>query len=145
MPLIRYRVNDCAYVGDPKCPCGRAYPLVKSIVGRTADLFYLPDGSIVPGISLQNRVLQVCPELEKIQVVQNTLQDFTVRYVAGQNSISDGLAVLKKNLQKFFPSQGLHWTFEQVEEIERERSGKTRFCVSKLSRKPEEQVSSTRA
>lgn len=132
MPLIRYRVNDCAVPSQAQCPCGRGYPLIQSVVGRTADLFYLPDGSIVPGISLQNRVLQVCPELQKIQVVQYTLQDFTVRYVAGQNSISEGIAVIQANLKKFFP-QGLRWTFEEVADIERERSGKTRFCVSKLS------------
>jgi phenylacetate-CoA ligase len=145
MPLIRYRINDCAYVGQPQCACGRGYPLVKSVVGRTADLFYLPDGSVVPGISLQNRVLQVCPELEKIQVVQNTLHEFTVRYVPGQNQVSDGLAVLQRNLQKFFTDQTVRWTFEQVTDIEREPSGKTRFCVSKLSQKKEQDVSSVSA
>jgi phenylacetate-CoA ligase len=134
MPLIRYRVNDCGVPQSTQCRCGRGYPVVQSIVGRTADLFYLPDGSIVPGISLQNRVLQVCPELKKIQVVQNTLHDFTVRYVPGERVISDGITVLKKNLQTFFPSQVLHWTFEEVADIEREPSGKTRFCISNVSR-----------
>jgi len=141
MPLIRYRVNDCGIPGG-SCPCGRSYALARAVLGRTGDIFQLPDGSKVPGVALTNRVLQVCPNLKKIQIVQNTIADFTVKYVPWQRETNDGIAVLRENLRKFFPPE-VRWTFEQVEDIGREASGKTRFCISKLQAS-EGALSSTR-
>jgi phenylacetate-CoA ligase len=129
MPLIRYRINDCTVPVAKSCACGRGFPLVKKIVGRTTDNFYLPDGSVVPGVSLTNRVIQVCPGLHKLQVIQKTVDDFHIRYVPGAGFSSADLDHLRLKLSVFFPGQ-IRWTFEEVSAIERERSGKTRFCIS---------------
>ena len=129
MPLIRYRINDCAILDPKPCACGRGFPLIEKIVGRTTDNFYLPDGNVVPGVALTNRVIQVCPGLKKVQVIQNTLRDFHVRYVPGPNFSASDLQHLESKLDVFFPGQ-LRWTFEEVCEIAREQSGKTRFCIS---------------
>jgi phenylacetate-CoA ligase len=129
MPLIRYRINDCALPAQKPCSCGRTFPLIRGIVGRTTDNFCLPSGSIVPGVSLTNRVLQVCPGLAKTQIIQESLCEFRVRYVAGPTFSETDLDLLRHNLRRFIPGD-LRWTFEQVPEIPRERSGKTRFCIS---------------
>jgi len=131
MPLIRYRINDCVITGGGNCSCGRGYPLLGRITGRTADVFWLSNGDAVPGVSLTNRVLQVCPGLRKIQVTQWTLDDFEVKYVPGPAFASEDLGRLRANLNNFFPSD-VHWRFEPVSEIEREKSGKTRFCISRV-------------
>ncbi len=133
MPLIRYRINDCALRGPETCSCGRGYPLIRQIIGRTTDVFYLANGDFVPGVSLTNRVLQVCPGLKKVQIIQETQQDFRVRYVPGPGFGQADLDLLKANLTRFLPDR-IEWTFEQVADIERERSGKTRFCISHLTR-----------
>jgi phenylacetate-CoA ligase len=132
MPLIRYRINDCTLLSGETCGCGRGYPLMRQITGRTTDVFYLPSGDVVPGVALQNRVLKVCPGLKKIQVIQETLGSFLVRYVPGVNFESADLDLLRTNLRKFFPEQ-VSFTFEKVADIERERSGKTRFCISHVA------------
>jgi phenylacetate-CoA ligase len=129
MPLIRYRVNDCAILAPNPCVCERGFPIIEKIVGRTTDNFYMANGNVVPGVALTNRVIQVCPGLKKVQVVQNTLSDFHVRYVPGPNFSASDLNLLGLKLRVFFPDP-LQWTFEEVSEIERERSGKTRFCIS---------------
>jgi phenylacetate-CoA ligase len=129
MPLIRYRINDCAILHPNPCPCGRGFPLIEKIVGRTTDNFYLPGGSIVPGVALTNRVIQVCPGLKKVQIIQKTLREFHVRYVPGPDFSTSDLQSLKSKLYVFFPAP-LRWTFEEVSEIVREQSGKTRFCIS---------------
>jgi phenylacetate-CoA ligase len=132
MPLLRYRINDCAVPLATSCACGRGFPLIQKIVGRTTDNFYLPNGSVVPGVSLTNRVIQVCPGLRKLQVIQRALLDFHVRYVPGASFRSSDLVHLKLKLRAFFP-QEIRWTFEEVPAIERERSGKTRFCISHVN------------
>jgi phenylacetate-CoA ligase len=63
MPMIRYRVNDCTVPTSKACACGRGFPLIRKIAGRTTDNFYLPSGNVVPGVALTNRVIQVCPGL----------------------------------------------------------------------------------
>jgi phenylacetate-CoA ligase len=133
MPLIRYRINDCAMPASAPCACGRGFPLIKKIAGRTTDNFYLANGNVVPGVALTNRVIQVCPGLKKVQVIQNTLSDFHIRYVPGPGFSASDLGLLGSKLRVFFPDP-LQWTFEEVPEIERERSGKTRFCISHVKR-----------
>ena len=110
---------------------------MRELVGRTTDVFQLPNGDKVPGVALTNRVLQVCPGLKKVQVIQETREDFRVRYVPGSEFTQADLDLLRTNLRNFFPSQ-LRWAFDQVEEIERERSGKTRFCISYVTAPPSE-------
>lgn len=131
MPLIRYCVNDCAVVSNEGCSCGRGYPLVRKIAGRTTDTFYLPNGDVVPGVTLTGRVLQVCPGLKKMQIIQETLQEFRIRYVPGAGMTAADLQLVGDNLRKFFPA-GVRCQFEQVAEIAREASGKTRFCISRV-------------
>jgi phenylacetate-CoA ligase len=132
MPLIRYKVNDCTTGTVAACDCGRGYPVIGPIAGRTTDVFRLADGSVVPGVALTNRVLQVCPGLKRTQFIQETLQDFRVKYVPGPDFSAADLERLRKRLLLFFP-EGLNWIFEEVQEIEREKSGKTRFCISRVT------------
>lgn len=131
MPLIRYKINDCARLGPERCPCGLGYPLIRQIVGRTTDNFFLSNGDVVPGVSLTNRVIQVCPGIKKIQVIQETLCDFRVRYVAGASFALDDLNRLREKLNVYF-GESVKWSFERTEEIPRERSGKTRLCISRV-------------
>jgi len=133
MPLIRYRINDCALLGPEQCACGRGFPLLGQITGRVTEVFHLANGDAVPGVALTNRVLQVCPGLKKVQIIQETQQDFRVRYVPGPGFGQADLDLLRANLTRFLPGR-IEWTFEPVADIERERSGKTRFCISYVRR-----------
>lgn len=132
MPLIRYRINDCTVEGSEVCPCGRGYPLLQQIVGRTTDIFYLPNGDVVPGISLHRVITEDCPGLRKIQIIQETHHNFRLRFVPGTNFIQADLGFLQNKLDERF-GKSIHWTFERVEEIEREASGKTKFCISHVA------------
>lgn len=131
-PMIRYRINDCVIPAPKPCSCGRPFTLVQRVVGRTADNFRLPSGSVLPGVALTNRVLQVCPALAKTQIIQERLDGFKIRYVRGPNFSPEDLQMLRANLGKFITDQ-VQWTFEEVPDIPRERSGKTRFCISLLN------------
>jgi phenylacetate-coenzyme A ligase PaaK-like adenylate-forming protein len=41
-PLIRYELNDLVTVSPDPCPCGRPFPLLKSIDGRSDDVLEMP-------------------------------------------------------------------------------------------------------
>jgi phenylacetate-CoA ligase len=141
MPLLRYQANDCVVTGPKQCVCGRGYPLIRQIIGRTGDVFRLSNGDRIPGVALTNRVLQVCPGLAKTQIIQEALDEFRIRYVAGPDFSASDLDLLRTNLRRFLPDE-IRWTFEPVAEIPRERSGKTRFCISRIKTAPERVISS---
>lgn len=51
MPMIRYRFNDLATMGEP-CKCGRGLARLSDIIGRRASQLLAPDGSLyAPDIS----------------------------------------------------------------------------------------------
>lgn len=131
MPLIRYRIGDCVAGAAPAgaCPCGRGLPRMPTVTGRTTDTFRLPNGSLVPGVVLACRMTQEAPGLAKIQVVQETLREFRLRYVPGPGFSSGDLEPLQRKLDEFL-GVGLDWHFEAVPDLPREKSGKTRCCIS---------------
>lgn len=128
MPLLRYRINDCTTAGPEQCDCGCTYPLIQPIIGRTLDNFFLADGSIVPGILLL-RVSKQLPGLKQAQVIQHSFDQFEVKFVTTELWSGHEPNVIASKLKSFCGSQ-IQVRFSQVDEIPREKSGKTRFCIS---------------
>jgi len=45
MPLIRYRIGDLASWAPEPCPCGRGWPLLQDVTGRSTSSFVAADGA----------------------------------------------------------------------------------------------------
>jgi phenylacetate-CoA ligase len=135
MPLLRYKINDCAIPrASGACACGRGYPQIASLAGRVTDTFVLANGVVVPTTALPGRIVKVCPEIAKIQIIQETYSDFLVKYVPGQGFAPSILETLSVRLREQLPATDVQIRFEHVQEIPRERSGKTRMCISRVPR-----------
>lgn len=52
LPLIRYRLDDVLQHDAHPCPCGSCTQTVRSIEGRTDDIFILPTSSIIKRIKV---------------------------------------------------------------------------------------------
>jgi phenylacetate-CoA ligase len=54
MPFVRYENGDLIALGESKCPCGRVYPLIRSVDGRTGDILRFANGRSLspPGLTL---------------------------------------------------------------------------------------------
>ena len=48
-PLIRYRTHDLTRIVPGNCPCGRSYPRIDVILGRTDDMVKVKGVNIFPG------------------------------------------------------------------------------------------------
>jgi phenylacetate-CoA ligase len=136
MPLIRYKINDCSGLSREVCPCGIGYPLIGSIQGRVTDNFYLPDHSIVPGVALTNRVIKAASGIRKLQIIQERPEAFTIKFVPDDSFTAPSLTNLREKLIEFL-GPGLEFEFQRVDDISRERSGKTRLCISKVKAVPD--------
>jgi phenylacetate-CoA ligase len=54
MPFVRYENGDLIVLGAGQCPCGRVYPLIRSVDGRTGDILRFANGATLgpPGLTL---------------------------------------------------------------------------------------------
>lgn len=96
-PLIRYDQGDIAIAGE-KCSCGRTLSVLEKIMGRSTDLFRLPDG---------RRLSLLVPPILKIQLgaggwqlAQVTPLGFEVRYVATSKAATDAKSKIIENMRE---------------------------------------------
>jgi phenylacetate-CoA ligase len=141
MPLIRYRIGDLGVLTDERCPCGRSWPLLKSVEGRSNDLIVLPSGRKISWLYLQ-RCIFYDPVFQKnlfcisqYQLVQERLDRIVFKVVKGTNFDANLLLRIKNNIEKFFAEQGekMEVVTQVVEEIPMERTGKRRMFISKVA------------
>lgn len=45
-PMIRYRLGDVGIIDPEPCACGRPFPVLKSLLGRSNDVIRTPDGLV---------------------------------------------------------------------------------------------------
>lgn len=131
MPLIRYRIGDMGVLSNRSCPCGSHLPMLESVTGRVADVFRRRDGTMVPGISLADRVMTECSGIKEFQVIQDDFESFTLRVAKGEDFSTSAIEEFKARVRTYMGTE-LSFRIEFVESIPRERSGKIRFCVSRL-------------
>lgn len=73
-PLLRYRLGDTGIIDTKQCACGRPFPVLKSLLGRSNDVLRTPDGlvSIYSFASAFSRH----PAIRQYQIHQ--MQDFSL-------------------------------------------------------------------
>jgi phenylacetate-CoA ligase len=135
-PFIRYDTGDCVVLADHRCHCGRWFPLIQRVLGRVTDGFILPDGGIVSGTAIATQLAMVGETfraIRQVQFVQRTPLDVHLRYVVAPESSSSSqeLRSICKGIDSL-AKQPMRWTLEQVPDIPRESSGKSRLCVSEV-------------
>ncbi|MHB8078184.1 MAG: phenylacetate--CoA ligase family protein [Candidatus Krumholzibacteriia bacterium] len=69
-PLLRYEVGDRGALAPDPCRCGRGWPRLAALSGRSADFLLALDGSRVAGISLIENTLTRLPGIRQLQLVQ---------------------------------------------------------------------------
>lgn len=131
-PLIRFRTGDLASYSTEPCPCGRAMPVLKELVGRLEDTVIGKDGRELVRF---HGIFINLPNIREGQVVQESLDTFTVRVVAPVGVTEKDEATIRR---RFFERLGpVTVAVVCVPEIERSPSGKFRAVISKVPRSAE--------
>ena len=129
-PFIRYRTGDVGALDTAACSCGRTLPLLKEIHGRTTDFLIVPDGTLMHSAALAY-VLRDMPEVKAFKIIQETLEWTRVQVVM-DSEVGDSL---RPRIQQGFRARlggSVTIDVEQVPRILPEKSGKYRYCVTKL-------------
>ena len=130
MPLIRYRTGDTV-VFEPgkRCRCCREFRAVKEIVGRQNDYLETPDGRFLGNVlehSVDNArgvVLSQC--------VQDAVDHIYINIIADETFSEDSKKEFEKGLRVRLGNE-IRIDFKVVSELERTKSGKTPFILSKI-------------
>ena len=128
-PFIRYRLGDFAAWDPEPCPCGRAMPVIKEVVGRVEDVVVGPDGRQMVRFG---GVFSNQPHVREGQIIQETLDRIRVKIVAANEfGPADVQDIIGRVQQRLGPETEV--IVETVDRIPRNKAGKFQAVVSLLS------------
>ena len=130
LPLIRYNTNDTLIKSNKICSCGRAFAVVDSISGRTGDVIRTPSGKEYAP-TLLARVAKGANNLLLSQIIQDGMDHLTVLYVPNDKFSDKDLKDFEEHMHQHLPDE-MGIDFESVSKIEKTKSGKINFLVSKI-------------
>ena len=128
-PLIRYEVGDIGTMSpDEPCACGRPFPRLARVDGRSQERLYTPKGPMtVIWISFITRDHDW---IDGFQVVQNQRDRILIRLLTKRELTPEVVAPLTENLQKKIGNMTIE--YERVDELSRRASGKFQLLISTL-------------
>lgn len=131
MPLIRYRIGDVGVPSDERCNCGRNFPLIRTVVGRTDDFLVLPSRTIISPRNIN--VIEDVPGILQYQTVQEKTDRFVVKVVKGEGFGEDTINQIKEIIRAGCLGEDVTVDVKIVDEIPKERTGKIRTIISKVN------------
>jgi phenylacetate-CoA ligase len=132
MPFIRYAIGDqAAFVpADAPCGCGRGLPRLATVAGRAFDVIRFPNGGAVGG-TYWTILMKTRPGIDRFQVVQEQLDEITVRYVADAPLPRETADFLRSEIAKR-AGDAFRVSFDHVTEIAVGAGGKQRIVLSEI-------------
>ena len=129
-PFVRYAVGDRVILGKEKCNCGRNFPLIKLVQGRSNDFITLPSEKIVSPLLLGVN-LEKIEGIGQYRLIQENINTFNVQIVKGKDFEEATIEEFKNVLREVLGTD-IRLNVDIVDEIHREKSGKMRPIVSKV-------------
>jgi phenylacetate-CoA ligase len=128
-PFVRYEVGDVGVMApaEEACPCGRPFPLLRSVDGRLQDLIHTPAGPIT-ALYITYTMRQFDDWIEGYQVVQHAKNRVLVRLLTREALTPERLAPVTAILRRKLGDMTID--YERVTELSRRRSGKVELVVS---------------
>ncbi|HJQ85019.1 MAG TPA: AMP-binding protein [Candidatus Binatia bacterium] len=131
MPLVRYEIGDWATPADGPCACGRTLPRIGSVVGRGINLFRMPDGRLRSPWRLVGP-LKNRPQLRQFQIVQRSVERYTVRYAGDSELTGADEAAIGREFREILGYEAAV-DFERLTTIPRAPSGKFMTALSEVA------------
>jgi phenylacetate-CoA ligase len=135
MPFIRYRTGDVAVLANDPCPCPLKSPVLGQLHGRDIDFVVGPSGRRFSPTVL-TFPFDYTPCIAESQLVQDRRGHLLVRLVPEVGTKPTDLAQARRfvenGLQELMGG-GMHIDFEIVSAIEKGRTGKYRWVLSRIT------------
>jgi phenylacetate-CoA ligase len=129
MPLIRYDIGDIGRIVDDECPCGRTLPLLELKGSRVSDMIKTPRGSFVSSTFFDFVAKSLIPfGLRQFKVIQKSPVNLQIIMLKSDKDKSRIENIVKREIKSFL-GDDMQASFEYVDDIEPDKSGKLRYFV----------------
>lgn len=128
MPLIRYNLHDVAAFATGPCVCGRNFPVLDTVGGRSDDMVRLADGRTLSPQGFLTSFNFLSDAVKEFQVVQEATDRFRITVVPAACFDEAASERIRRSVSSRYP--GSEVSIAVVDRIEREASGKLRSFVS---------------
>lgn len=131
MPLIRYKLGDTVKTDNSghRCRCGSSFKTVKQIIGRQNDYIETPDGHFIGNV-LEHAVDHAKGVILS-QCVQDAIDHIYVNLIVDDTYTEESAAAFRLGLLQRLGNK-IDIEFKIVKELEKNKSGKTPFIMSKI-------------
>lgn len=128
-PLIRYKTGDQVVLSQEKeCPCGRVYPLVERIEGRSVEHVFAFDGQKVFAL---DQCVKGVEGIQGSQYVQDSLNAIVVNVVVDNSFTEEQSEKLVANVRSRL-GEKMCVRIEKVEQLLRTKNGKVRQAICSI-------------
>jgi phenylacetate-CoA ligase len=128
--FIRYDTGDLGVVTDEVCDCGREYPLMKEIIGRSVDTLKFSNGISLgsPAITVILREFNI----KQYQIIQEKRDELIIKIIKNKNyKASETKKIFE--IMKYHCGNGVNIELDFVNNIPTTAAGKRRYIVSKVN------------
>ena len=130
MPLIRYDIGDMGKPSDKQCSCGVNLPLMEIVEGRKEDFIRTKEGKLVHAAYLCYTLKD--DAVNEFKMYQEDVDKLLVQIVRSPTFTFDTEKILESKLRTAL-GNNIAISFEYLDRIPREVSGKLRYFVSHIS------------
>lgn len=130
MPMIRYQIGDRASWSEKiECSCGRGFPILAEIEGRSMDVIKTPSNKKLGG-TFWTILLKTRPGIKQFQILQEDINGIIIYYLPDKTFDKQSLKYFEQKIKKKC-GDDFNVTFIQKDKISKTTSGKNRFIISK--------------
>ncbi len=136
-PLIRYEIGDMGALSDGQCPCGRPFPLLDRLDGRTIE-FLLNNAGEYVSPSIVTGLIGIAHNpgfIKRFQLVQSSLVDYEIAFEMEpgipEMTRAEALFKIERDL-KVVLGKDSNIVMRDVDEIPPSSSGKFLYTVNKV-------------
>lgn len=130
MPLIRYKNDDIGSLREDCCECGLHLPMMNYVKGRIYDMITLKSGKKIYGHMFSRVLFNYIEQIKQFQVHQTSFNQIVIRVVPEKLGNFDKFKTEVLAAFKEHTDNAIDYTFEIVDHIKREKSGKLRYVKS---------------
>lgn len=129
-PFIRYDIGDYAAWADGVCECGRPFPLLERVLGRSVEIIASPSGKLIDGEFFTHLFYRL-DGVRQFQVVQESREMLVVKIVRTADFETAASSLLKSKIKEH-GDPDFKVIFDYVDHIPPLDSGKRAFVLSKV-------------
>ncbi|MBL0714962.1 MAG: phenylacetate--CoA ligase family protein [Desulfosarcina sp.] len=122
MPFIRYRLNDFGIYSAKPCSCGRQFPLMTGLQGRTHDYAVTRTGQRISSTTLLAEMDRFADSIDAFQIVQEDFDRFKLVLIPGKEYGRSVTEQIQSSFVSLFPDAVVRIAFS--ERLQQEGSGK---------------------